>query len=213
MQSITGSKQNLTNHKRPGILNRFVFGGAVCMISIFFLACGKPFNVQPRPKVTTANYQVSAQANGVTIDAEALTDEDRLYDQFEANLTLAGVLAVRVRLANMQTEAVELKKARFAIRAQNQTFKSIEAKSAYKRLMKYYSITIYNKAGYKESRDDFSTYEINLKNRLAANDSREGLIFFAVPDDIIKSGELILAVEKLSPAKEKGATPVELKLK
>jgi hypothetical protein len=181
--------------------------------TVFLMACGKPFNVQPKPKVTTANYQVSAQSNGVTIDAEAMTDEDKLYDAFEANLILAGVLPVQVRLTNSQTETVELKSARFTIKAQNQTFKSIDAKAAYKRLMKYYSISVYNKAGYKASREDFSAYEINIKNRLAASEQREGLMFFAVPDDVIKNGDLMLAIAKLNAANVKNAPPVELRLK
>ncbi len=193
--------------------NRLIFGLMGVMLTLSLGGCGKPFNVQPKPQVTPANYQVSGEANGVSVDAEAFTDEDKLYDTFEANLILAGVLPVRLRLTNTQTDNIELKKARFTVKSQNQIYKAIDAKSAYKRLMKYYSISIYNKAGYKESRDDFSAYEINLKNRLAANEKREGLMFFAVPGDVVQGNDLTLVIAKLSAAKEKVAQPIELKLK
>jgi hypothetical protein len=177
------------------------------------VGCGKPFNVQPRPKVLPANYKVSADSGGVTIDAEPVTDEDKLYDTFEANLLLASVLPVRLRLTNTQAEGLEIKDARFTIKSQNQTFKRIDAKSAYKRLMKYYRISIYNKAGYKASREDFTAYEIALKDRLKANESREGLMFFAIPGEFVNSSDVSLIVEKLGAKSTKTGQSVELKIK
>jgi hypothetical protein len=211
MQSPMEINRKLRRTIKPG--SDLMTGFAILVFTFFLCACGKPFNVQPKPKVMPATYNVSGASNGVTVDAEAVTDEDKLYDTFEANLILAGVLPVRVRLTNSQSETVDLKTARFTIRAQNQTFKSIDAKSAYKRLMNYYSISVYNKAGYKESRDDFSAYEFNIKNRLAANEPREGLMFFAIPDDVVKTGDLMLVVTKLNSAKTKDNAPLELRLK
>ena len=195
-------------------LRKRLVSGFVGLVFTFVLsACGKPFNVQPKPKAMTPSYKASVELNGLRVDAGAVTDEDQLYDTFEANLLLAGVLPVNLKLANTQKENITLKNARFTIKAQNQTFKSIDAKSAYKRLMKYYSISIYNKAGYKESREDFSSYEINVKNHLAENEQREGLMFFAVPDDVIKGSDLTLVIEKLSKESAKDGLPIELKLK
>ncbi len=145
------------------------------------------------------------------LNAEALTDEDKLYDTFDGNLILAGILPVRVKLQNSGAEKVELKSAKFELRgATNSVFKLLEAEKAYKQLRKYYGITIYNKRGNSESKADFSTYALDVKKSLAGNETREGLLFFAVPNEVIKEGNFRLVVRKLNRARSD--SPLELQL-
>jgi hypothetical protein len=191
----------------------------LCLLAILLAACGKPFNVKPRPdvKVATPNTPVSwkaeGESKGVTIQAAAVTDEDYLYDTFEANLLLAGVLPVHLKLTNTGAEAAELRRAKLEIKAQNKNYKIMDSHKAYKRLMSFYGISIYNKHGHKESRADFDTHAFDLKKPLAAGESREGLIYFAIPNEIIKSGNLNLLARKLSAGRAKDDSLVELNLK
>jgi hypothetical protein len=191
----------------------------MCLLVILLSACGKPFNVKPKPTVKDATpnakvtWKAEGESKGVTIQAAVITDEDYLYDTFEANLLLADVLPIHLKLTNTGAEAAELRQSKLEIKAQNKNYKMLDSHKAYKRLMSYYGITIYNKHGHKESRADFDTHAFDLKKPLAAGESREGLIYFSVPNEIIKSGNLNLLARKLSAGRAKDDSPVELNLK
>jgi hypothetical protein len=162
-------------------------------------ACGKPFNVKTRVDLPPARYAARATTDGVDIQAQAISDEDFLYDTFDSNLISAGVLPVRVRLSNSGDQPVNLQKARFEIRGPGGNgFKAVEARAAYKRLISYYEISTYNKAGYKESLDTFSEYGVDLKTPLAAHQSREGLLFFLFPKEAATTAGLKLIVCRIS---------------
>ncbi|MEW6128438.1 MAG: hypothetical protein AB1757_15470 [Acidobacteriota bacterium] len=192
------------NHKPYGLAGIFI-------LTVLLAGCGKPFNVQPRPRTLAGNYAVTTETGGLKISAEAVTDEDYLYQTFEANLILAGVLPVRLKLENSASQEIKLKDARFEIRANQQTFKLIDGKKAYGRLMDYYGVTVYNKAGFKASREDFIAYGMDIRKSLDSNEIREGLLFFQVPGDTILQNELVLVIRKLSEPKD--SEPIELKVK
>lgn len=192
---------------------------ALCLLALCFAACGKPFNVKPKPAVidskATARVTLKAvgESQGVAIQATALTDEDYLYDTFEANLILAGVLPVHLKLTNNGDSVADLKRSKLEIKALNRNYKMLDSRKAYKRLMSFYGISIYNKHGHKESRADFDTHAFDLKKPLAVGESRDGLIYFAVPNEVIKGGSLNLLARKLSAGRAKDDAPVELNLK
>lgn len=210
MQNTTSAKQG----------NRRTAAGLLCgILLLLFAACGKPFNVKSKPTIkdikpdANVTLEAEGEANGVRLHAEAITDEDFIYDAFDANLILAGVLPVRMQINNKGTEKVHLNKARFEVIAQNKLYKMIDSHKAYKKLMSHYQISIYNKNGYKESREDFDTHALELKNELAPGEEREGLIYFAIPNEIIKSGDLKLTVRKLGAGQVSDNEKTELVLK
>ena len=179
----------------PAGLSSFVFAAVL----ILQVGCGKPFDVKKNVKFPATEPAANAEAGSVTIHALALVDEDALYDAFDANLILAGVLAIRVKLSNAGSEPVELKGLRFELRSEAGTaFERLDARGAYKRLMSYYKISNYNIAGYKESRGDFESYALNGSVPLAGGDAREGLIFFRVPSEADRAG-LVLVAQGLQP--------------
>jgi hypothetical protein len=177
-------------------------------------ACGgKPFNVQPRPAPLPVISSAGAEVNGLTLQAEAVTDENFLYDTFDANLVLAGILPVRVRLANSRAEAFEIKRASFEVRASsNQTYKAMDGERAYKRLISYYGIRTYSKGGYRESRSDFESYGLDRSQPLGAGESRQGILFFPVPDQEIRAGGLTLVGRRLDAKKSRSDANVEIRL-
>jgi hypothetical protein len=181
---------------------------------VFLIAgCGgKPFNVKTRPDPPPAAQGPVTQSQGVSFQAEALTDEDYLYEIFDANLIMAGILAVRVKIENSSAEALNLKRVRFEVGSNGRPIKMIDAGRAYKRLVSYYGISTYTKEGYRESRDAFSSHALSLTTPLAPGETRQGILFFQVPDDLIRQGGLRFLVSKLKVAKSDPETSVELKL-
>jgi hypothetical protein len=186
----------------------------VALAAVAISGCGgKPFNVKPRVDSPHAPLSSKAQTGGLTVEAEGVTDEDYLYETFDANLVLAGVLAVRVRLTNGSQEPVDLRKSRFEVRAPTgNRYKSIEARRAYKLVVSYYEITTYSKDGYKQSQADFSSHALDTKARLGAGESRQGILFFPVPDQVIREDGFTLVGERLDAARQKKQSAVELRL-
>lgn len=191
-------------------LIRLAAGAAVVLVGGITHGCGKPFNVKERPDLPPAKYAAREVADGVDAQAQVITDEDFLYDTFDANLISAGVLPVRVMLTNSSGRTVDLRKARFEINWQRgRGFKAVDARGAFRRLVGYYEISLYNKAGYKESLDAFSQYAIDVKTPLDAGQSRHGLMFFLVPSDIARQSGLTLEIGRLG---FENKTPIVLKL-
>jgi hypothetical protein len=177
---------------------------AVIIIVAVMSACGKPFNVKPRTELPRAEYTATATIDHIAVQAKPITDENLLYETFDANLILAGVLPVRVMLTNSAQESLNVAKARFVIRAGNAAhdFKSVAARQAFKRVISYYEISTYNKVGFKESLDDFSAYALDTDRPLNGRESREGLLFFLVGGNVIREAGLILEISKLNGKQE-----------
>jgi hypothetical protein len=194
----------------------------VLLLTGMMTGCGgKPFNVREKPfkiregaTMPPPTFDARAEYGPVTIQAEAVTDEDSLYDTFDANLILAGVLPIGVLITNSGQEPLELKKARFEIRAgDGRGFKSTDAKRAFKRLLSYYEISTYSKSGYKESQEDFLSYSLDTSKPLAPAESREGMLFFLIPGEVVKGASITLVVSKLDSKQSKNNGSIELKLK
>ncbi len=192
---------------------RLVPGGVFVLVAVVALGCGKPFNVKTQPDLPPANYSNTATADNISVQAKALTDEDFLYDTFDANLLLAGILPVRIMLTNSGAENVDLKEAHFEVHATTgSSFKAVSERQAFKRLIRYYEISTYNKAGYKESLEAFSAYGLDTRMPLAAGQSRQGLVFFSMPSEAARGGGLTLVVTRLETAPSSSRGQLELKL-
>jgi len=186
---------------------------AVCVVLAASFGCGRPFNVKTQPEMPAASDAVSVSAGKVTVGARAITDEDYLYDSFDANLILAGVLPVRVTLSNSGSESVDLKNTGFELRAtQGRIHKAINARRAFKRMMSYYEITLSGKTGYTESLDEFSAFALDTKTPLAAGQSRKGLVFFSTGSETARGAGLTMVVSGLDAAISGSRGRLELKL-
>lgn len=177
-------------------------------------ACGgKPFNIKPKPDLPAREPGAGAEAGNLTLRAEAVTDEDFLYETFDANLILAGVLPVRVTISSREQEPVDLRKAKFEVKTSGgRAFKAISPSSAFKKLISYYGISTYSKDGYKQSQSDFASHALDLREPLAAGASRQGMLFFQVPDDAARTAGLTLAARDLNRKLPKSESQIEIKL-
>ena len=171
---------------------------------------GKPFNVKSGVTLPALTDAPLAEQSGVRMQAAAVRDEDYLLAIFDANLMMAGVLPVNLTITNQRAESLDLRKARFEVHSlDGHVYKAADGKRAFARLIKYYGISTYNKSGYKKSREDFAAYAFDTEKPLAMGESRQGMVFFIVPDGVIRAAGLKLIGARLGAAEH---SAVELQL-
>jgi len=180
-----------------------IFLAGSLAILITSVGCGRPFNVKTQPSLPPARYAETTTVDSITIGAQPITDEDLLYDTFDANLISAGLLPVRVMLTNTAPEAVDISQARFEVEAGSQRYKAVDARKAFKRLMSYYEVSAYSKSGYKDSLEAFTAYAFDVKTPLNGNQSRQGLVFVMMPEDVARQAGLKLVVSRLGKNQSK----------
>ena len=204
--AFVGKRARRTRTRSPFLPALIVF------LAAFTSSC-KPFNVKPHIEVPRASNESQVESNGVAIRASAVGDEDWLSDTFDANLILAGIFPVRVELKNAERNAIELSRARFELRtAGGRSFGSAGPERAFKQALSYYGVSAWSKALYKESRDDFASYALDVKGPLAAGESRQGLLYFLLRGEAASAGGLTLVISRLRGSDVKGSGRVELKL-
>lgn len=194
----------------PSLLRLAAVSAALLLTAAGF-GCGKPFNVKTQPTLPSTSYSARARVDDITVEANAIIDEDFLYDTFDANLIAAGVLPVRVMLTNSGAGSADLKSARFEIEAQSRRFKAADSRRSFKRLISYYGISVYSKTGYKESLEAFDSYALDVSTPLAGSQSRQGLLFFLMPADAARQAGLTLVIGRLKSRPSDGRA-VSLKL-
>lgn len=163
---------------------------------------GSLFKVKPAtelPPLPTNTHR--ADAGGVTLRVAPLLSDEESQEMFEANLPLSGVLPVRVELVFQSGVPVEIKRARFRLRDdQNREWKLLSPKSAVSRIMKANGVTLYNPNSRKQFEQEFGAYAIDLETPLSSGDSRrQGYLFFQTPDKkpVTSDQKLTLTVERL----------------
>ena len=176
--------------------------GASLVILITSACSGSLFKVKPAAELPPlpANTR-TADAGGVTLRVAPLLTDEETQELFEANLPLSGVLPVRVELAFQSGVPIELKKARFHLRdEQNREWKLLPPKSAVSRIMKANGVTLYNPNSRKQFAQEFGAYAIDLKTPLSSGEPRrQGFLFFQTPDKqpVTSAQKLTLTVERL----------------
>ena len=199
---------------RPGNLSRIapilLLASSVASL-IASVGCGRPFNVKTQPSLPPARYAETTTVDSISIGVQPITDEDLLYDTFDANLIAAGLLPVRVMMTNTGSEPVDVSETRFEVEAGSQHYKAVDARKAFKRLMSYYEVTAYNKSGYKDSLEAFTAYSFDLKTPLEGNKSRQGLVFVMMPEEVARQTGLRMIISKLGKNQSKQGD-IELRL-
>jgi hypothetical protein len=168
-------------------------------------ACGgRLYKVAPLP--TSASPEISmGNGGGLDIGAVAL-DGERSYERFEANLPLAGVIAVDVKMINKSEATIMTDSLKFELRnASGAALKRIAPKKALGVVMKYYGDRFYAKIAYRRTLDDYES--VALKRGGAVEPEREirGIVFFQTKRGTTSVDGLILSVAGL-------AAPVNVQL-
>jgi len=175
----------------------FICASIVAALAVGLTGCGGPFNVKPRAAVPPVTTMPEGRAGSLAVSAEPVTDEDFLYNAFNADLIMAGILPVWVKVANGGEAAIDLKKSEWSLSSQNGPYRRLEPAKAYKRLVSFYQIKAYSKAGYQQSRGDFDSTALDLTVPAAAGATREGYLFFSVPAELARKNEFKLLIRKI----------------
>ncbi|MEN3333206.1 MAG: hypothetical protein V7641_2571 [Blastocatellia bacterium] len=172
---------------------------------------GKPFEVKTQVALPAITNAPVGETPGIRMQAAAVRDEDFLLATFDANLILAGILPVNLTITNRTAQPLDLRKARFTVRAiDGHAYQAAEAKRAFKRLIKYYEISTYSKPAYKESQEDFAAYAFDATRPLAIGESRQGMLFFIVPDGVVQAQGLKLIGARLDANQSRSAIELQL---
>jgi hypothetical protein len=175
---------------------------SILLGSLLSASCaGSLFKVKPAaelPPMPSASRSVDA--GGLSVRVAPLLNDEEAQQLFEANLHVAGVLPVRVELNLASGGPLELKKARFKVRDnQNREWKMLTSKQAVSRIMSANGIRLYNPNGKKQFESDMAAYGMDVKTPLdSSSPLRRGFLFFQTPDKRpVENGPLTLVIEKL----------------
>ena len=161
-------------------------------------ACGgRLYKVAPLP--ASAPPEISmGRSGGLDIGAVAL-DGEQSYDRFEANLPLAGVIAVDVRMINKSESTIMTNSLRFELRgASGATLKQIAPKKALGVVMKYHGDKFYANLAYRRTLEDYES--VSLKQGVSIEPAGEirGIVFFQTKRETKSVDGLILSVAGLT---------------
>jgi len=160
-------------------------------------ACGgRLYKVAPLP--ANAPPEISMGKGVLDIGGVAL-DGERSYERFEANLPLAGVIAVEVRMINRSEAAIMTNSLKFELRdASGAPFKQLAPKKALGAVMKYYGDRFYANIAYRRTLEDYES--ISLKQGVSIEPAGEirGIVFFQTKRETKSVDGLILSVAGLT---------------
>ena len=143
--------------------------------------CSKPFNVKRKVDLPLSAAKAQQQLGDVTVQADAIRDENLIYDTFDANLVQAGILPVNVHIENHGAAPLALKDVKLELQDDSGHRKQrLSAKTTFKRLVSYYELIAYSKYGYRRSQEDLIAYEFDSREPVGAGGVRSGLVFFEI---------------------------------
>ncbi|MCI0662082.1 MAG: hypothetical protein L0220_13510 [Acidobacteria bacterium] len=138
---------------------------------------GQLYKVAPLP--ASAPPEISrTSADGLNAGA-SLIESDRSIRQFEANLPMAGVIAVDLLIVNKSSDPIDLPTLRFELRDNaGVKYKQITPKNALSRVMKFYGDNFYTLEARRRTREDYSALAFNPESPFAPQKERRGVLFF-----------------------------------
>ena len=168
-----------------------------CVVA--FSGCGgRLYNVASLPSSAPPDLPAN-DANGFNIAATAL-DGDQSLERFDANLLLAGVIAVDVRLVNRTSAAVDAASLGFGLRnTGGKSLKPIAPKQALKRVMKFYGNALYRLDARQATIESYNAVALPLGSPIAPQEERRGLLFFEAPRNAAKPDGLTLFAAGATP--------------
>lgn len=177
--------------------------GAVGLLLLTMLAgaCGGSlYKVKPVVNAPIETTTGTAEASGLSLRAVPLLTDEESQRLFESNLPLAGLLPVRVELANNGGAPLLFKRVRFRLRdSAGKEWKLRTSKQAVARILEANDVYLYNPNSRAAFEAALRSHAFDLSTPLEAGQLRRGLIFFQTPkkEAIESPGGLVLTVEGL----------------
>ncbi|MBL8148298.1 MAG: DUF4352 domain-containing protein [Blastocatellia bacterium] len=134
--------------------------------------------IKQRVEVSPSELSHTAQSSEMETRAEVL-DEDQSLSLFDANLLIAGVIAVRVSVKNSSNSQLDVESLSFRlVDKDNRNYKQIKPDKAFNKTLSYYGIRVYNYASGQEAKQRFISHSLNRKEKIEPDGVRQGLLFF-----------------------------------
>jgi hypothetical protein len=166
------------------------------LLTVLVACGGRLYKVAPLP--ASAPPEISMGKGGLDVGAAAL-DGERSYERFEANLPLAGVIAVDVRLVNNSEATIMTNSLRFELRdPSGAELKRIAPKKALSAVMKYYGDKFYAKVAYRRTLEDYESVALKQGSAIEPEHEIRGIVFFQTKRETAGVDGLILSVAGLS---------------
>jgi len=166
----------------------------LALIALLGTGCGRLYRVAPLV-TTNGGSLVSGSLGSVAIGVRAL-DGDEALEQFEANLPMAGVLAVEVRMINRGPSPLPLEKVEFSLLDDRGAgCPSLAPEEALKRVMRFYGNRIYQVEAHRETTESYQQIALRRIGELTLEGEVHGILFFAIPRQAPLGDNLSLRVK------------------
>ncbi len=165
------------------------------------MACGtRLYNVAPLPSAGMPPAISADGVNGFSAGA-LLIDGDAAIERFEANLPLAGVIAVDVRVANKDVSPIDASRIGFELRnASGKAFVPLTPRKALDQVMKYYGASLYPIAARQRTREEYAALAFSPIGQIAPQEERRGVLFFRTEKNTIDLSGLRLEIKSENAA-------------
>lgn len=138
---------------------------------------GQLYKVAPLPASAPPDITRTGE-DGLSAGAR-LIESDRSIRQFEANLPMAGVIAVDLLIVNNSSSPIYFQALRFELRDNaGLKYKQITPKNALSRVMKFYGDNFYTLEARRRTREDYSALAFNAESPFAPQKEHRGILFF-----------------------------------
>jgi hypothetical protein len=174
--------------------NRMIVNLSLCLLLLASAACGgQLYKVAPLP--TTAPPDLPPDgASGINIGYTRLNG-DLALERFEANLPLAGVIAVDVRVANNTEATIKPGSLKFELRDTSSVkLGMLTPKKALGSVMKFYGNSFYTKSAYGRTLSDYESVALKLDRAIEPKEERRGVLFFQTKRNTTTVDGLTLSV-------------------
>lgn len=175
--------------------------GSACWLALCLLAAGcggSLYKVKPKIDAPVTGGRAE-NAAGFSVRAVPLLADEESQELFEANLPLAGLLPVRLEIANESAAPLSFKKVRFSLReTDGLKWKLRSPKQAVSRILTDNQIYLYNPNSRKKFEAAVVEHAFDLSTPLEPGQQRRGLIFFQMEKKPLESPRgLSLTIEGL----------------
>lgn len=173
---------------------KVIFSFMLSLCALAGSSCGgELYSVTPLPSTPLPDLATN-HTGDFNINAMAL-DGDLALERFDANLPLAGVIAVDVRLVNRATSSINANALKFELHdASGKALKPLTPKSALKRVMKFYGNSFYRIDARQHTIESYEATALPLGSALASQEERRGILFFEVRRGKVKPDDLTFSV-------------------
>ncbi len=167
---------------------------ALCLSLLASIGCGAQlYNVSPLPANTSTDDIASGEQGLIAVTA--ILDGDQSLERFEANLPLAGVIAVDVRLVNRTAASVKTDSLKFNLRdSSGVNLKLIPPAQALKRVMKFYGDGFYRKDAKLRTVESYEKIGLAANATIEPQGNLRGVLFYEKQNNRTSLGGLTFSV-------------------